>query len=325
MPYGRLPKLEITEKSRFELKFVLSNTDVSMANALRRVMIAEVPTMAIDLVTVEENTSALHDEYIVHRLGLVPLASEKVDEFSYSRDCDACTDHCNKCSAEFSIKGTGPDDGGVAVITSTDIVLSTKEDALTSTVKPVHDSGNAGLIPDGEPRGIVIARLARGQAIDMTAIAKKGIGKDHAKWSPVCTVSYRIKPPAIELVLDRLNDLLSLDRKKVLVAASEGLLKVDEMTSRLQYETPFLLGRIAITPDTCRKAGQLAEEAGASASEVVKYNQKAEGFEFTCETTGALSPQRVLRSALEVLQNKLNDLLGHLNVASTEYISPEPQ
>ncbi len=325
--YARMPTISFktpppvgpgSRKSSYELKFVLSGTDISMANAIRRIMIAEVPTLAIDKVTINTNTSPLHDEYIAHRLGLIPLGTDRIDEFNFRFDCDLCDGECDKCAVEFKLTMSGGEHSPIVVTSQSINRKTTRIDGeLPNSVNPVHDSGNPS---DGDSRGIVIARLAPGQCIDMDMVARKGIGKDHAKWSPVCTVAYRITPPATELVLPKLNEILSDDAKLELMRASEGLLRLEdksnekvEKTITLQYETPFLHGRIAVTPDTSRKASQLAEANGGSASEVVRYNQKPNNFEFTCETTGALPPKRVLLMSLRILQSKLNVLQSHLN------------
>ena len=78
------PEIKILELSNYTIKFELYNTDLSVANSLRRIIIAEIPTMAIDLVEVKENTSPLHDEFIAHRLGLIPLTSYQVDDYKMS-------------------------------------------------------------------------------------------------------------------------------------------------------------------------------------------------------------------------------------------------
>jgi len=82
---ARAPSVQLREIKRDSISFLLSDVDVSMANALRRVMLAEVPTMAIDLVEIEQNTSPLHDEYLSHRLGLIPLISHEVNEYKNAR------------------------------------------------------------------------------------------------------------------------------------------------------------------------------------------------------------------------------------------------
>ncbi len=79
MPHQRFPKVKILSLASHELRFILSDTDTSMANTLRRIMIAEVPTLAIDLVEFHENTTVLNDEYIAHRLGLFPLRYQPPD------------------------------------------------------------------------------------------------------------------------------------------------------------------------------------------------------------------------------------------------------
>src|SRR3989344_3740746 len=48
----------------------------ALANAIRR-SLSEVPTLAIDEVEIYKNDSALYDEIVANRLGLIPLKTEK--------------------------------------------------------------------------------------------------------------------------------------------------------------------------------------------------------------------------------------------------------
>ena len=55
------------------LTFDVIGIDTSIANALRRILIAEVNSVAIDRVFIENNTSVMQDEVLAHRLGLIPV------------------------------------------------------------------------------------------------------------------------------------------------------------------------------------------------------------------------------------------------------------
>ena len=51
------------------------------------------------------------------------------------------------------------------------------------------ENGPQSLLPD-----ILVAKMRPGQEIEMELVAEKGVGKTHAKWSPVCTAFYRLVP-----------------------------------------------------------------------------------------------------------------------------------
>ncbi len=110
-------KEEETVDGLSKLVFDVIGIDAPIANALRRIMIARVPTMALDQVTIEENSSELPDEILAHRLGLVPLRApasqfEAVVEASGGGDASkqtAAFDANN--SLKFTLDVLGPSKG----------------------------------------------------------------------------------------------------------------------------------------------------------------------------------------------------------------------
>jgi hypothetical protein len=82
------PTVRIRELKKDRVNFVLGNVDLAFANSLRRVVMADIPSVAIDMVEIEINTTVLPDEFIAHRLGMVPLISSKCDDaIRYTRVC----------------------------------------------------------------------------------------------------------------------------------------------------------------------------------------------------------------------------------------------
>ena len=65
--------VSLVNKTIESIEIELTGIDASISNALRRIIIAEIPTMALHKVFLYQNTSVLPDELLVHRIGLLPL------------------------------------------------------------------------------------------------------------------------------------------------------------------------------------------------------------------------------------------------------------
>ena len=83
--------------------FDLSGVEAPLANALRRIMISEIPTVAIEKVVIWQNTSIIPDENLAHRMGLIPLnADANLFEWATS-DCDAQKQYTPVNSLKFKL------------------------------------------------------------------------------------------------------------------------------------------------------------------------------------------------------------------------------
>ena len=203
-----VPQIKIINIDHNTISFELLNTDLTIANALRRIIISEVPTMAIDIVEIEENTSALHDEFLAHRCGLIPLVSVDIDNFVYLNQCQCMYANCDKCSVMFdlNVHNTTND---IYEVTSADI-FPKRNDGSTVAVKFVDGK-------TGEPQDpITIMKLGKFQQLNFRLLARKGTGRQHAKWSPVATC-IMFKEPVVRIDEEAINKTLTPEQRKEFV------------------------------------------------------------------------------------------------------------
>ncbi|MCD6171370.1 MAG: DNA-directed RNA polymerase subunit D [Thermoplasmata archaeon] len=173
-------------------KILFEDTTPYFVNAIRRTMIADVPKLAIEDVTIYDNTSALFDEIIAHRLGLIPLSTN----LDILRDCDDCKIHYT-LSKE-----------GECTVYSGDLKA---EDPMWNV----------------KDKNIPIVRLLKNQRLILEAVAILGTGKEHAKWQPVCGIGYKYYPEIsidvkkCDLCKECMDacpkNLLSIKRKKIAI------------------------------------------------------------------------------------------------------------
>ncbi len=162
-------KLEILELKDRKAKFVLSEVTPAFANSLRRAMISDVPKMAIDYVDIYDNTSVLFDEMLSLRLGLIPIKTN-ADMYHLPAECDCKGAGCALCQVSLTLSAEGP-----CVVHSRDMKSSDPETVPADA-------------------NIPIVELKAGQKVVLTAVARLGNGKEHAKFQPVCASGYKNVP-----------------------------------------------------------------------------------------------------------------------------------
>jgi DNA-directed RNA polymerase subunit D len=139
-------KVSVIENSPKVLRVDISGVSFGVANAIRRAATSGVGCFAIDSVTFYENTSAMFDEYIAHRIGLIPITTPK--------------DYGEKDEVLFSLEAEGP-----ATVYSKELKSDDKN------VKVANDA-------------IPIIKLAEGQRLKVDGKAVMGFGSKSAKFQP---------------------------------------------------------------------------------------------------------------------------------------------
>lgn len=105
-------------------------------------------------------------------------------------------------------------------MTSRDLQLTHPDRARG--VAPVHDN-------------IVLIKLQRNQELKLKAIAKKGIGKLHAKWNPTAGFSYKYEPE-IKLHQARLSALSEAAKLELVDSCPTHVYRYDELAKRVEIE-----------------------------------------------------------------------------------------
>ncbi len=151
-----LKKLELGKEKG---KFILKKSSPYYINTIRRIIKNKVPSLAIEEITVHENGSALYDEILAHRLGMIPLTTD-LKTYALAEECKCKGNGCARCQLVLSLNKVGPCTVHAEDIKSTD-----------PSVKAVYPK-------------TPIVKLLEGQSLKFEATAVLGIGKKHVKFTP---------------------------------------------------------------------------------------------------------------------------------------------
>jgi len=226
-------KLDVidSDKKQNKLHFKLQGASTSFANLVRRFAMDEVPTLAIEDVEFKDNSSAMYDEIIAHRLGLIPI---KTDSSSYvlKEECTCNGEGCAKCQLKISLK-------------------SSKKGIVTAGEAESQDPKCTFALPD-----MPVAKLAAKQKLDVECTAVMGKGIEHAKWSP-CLAYYKK-----EAIVNASNVRLDHDQKARVQRACSTFVKTD---AKIEVSEELFT---SIRAEACLAT---LKEAGAEVTETDNY------------------------------------------------------
>jgi len=262
-------------------EFYIKDADVHVMNSLRRIILSETVTLAIHDVYINQNTSVMPDEVLAQRLGLIPLRVEpkEINLLDEARATKPDLKRLTMMTARLKIKAINDSEGILTVYSGSLECIDKK------TVKPVYDK-------------IPIVRLGKNQEIDVECIAKVGRGKDHAKWSPVSTVTYKIIP------LLEVSDQCTSCGKCIDACPFDCLI--------MELGRPVLRGLGLYKCTICRICSRACPE------QAIKVEPNNRDFIFRIDVIGQLTIEELLEQAKAIFESKLDFLIDKIENTVSE-------
>lgn len=260
-------------------RFTISGVSTSFANMLRRAMVSEVPTLAIEDVRIYDNTSVLFDEMLAHRLGLIPLRTD-LDQYRPRSECTCEGEGCPACTAIYTLSVEGP-----ATVYSSDLIPQD---------------------PDAAPAEaeIPIIELDTDQKIVLEAHAVVSTGKEHAKWQAVTACGYKNYPI---ITVDEKCDGCGMcidECPRDVLEAGQGKVRVN----RGRQEFCSL----------CRLCERACLAGGIGTEPAIHIDADENRFIFVVESDGSMPIKEIIERALQYIQKRSDDLVDVMNEITGE-------
>ncbi|NLD56958.1 MAG: DNA-directed RNA polymerase subunit D [Methanomicrobiales archaeon] len=258
-------------------RFTLSGASPAFANAMRRAMIGEVPTLAIEDVRIYDNTSALFDEMLAHRLGLIPI---KTDLATYTTQdkCSCGGAGCPGCTSTYTLSVEGP-----RTVTSGDLIPQDPEAA------PVYDN-------------IPIVKLTKGQKLVIEARAVLDTGRAHAKWQPTLVCGYKNYPViTVSDICDGCGNCVDECPREILAIQGKKVGVSDKKLPECSM---------------CRLCERACLASGIGDEPAIRITHEGNRFIFVVESDGSLAVREIVNRALTYIREQADELekqLGELS------------
>jgi len=133
-----------------------------------------------------------------------------------------------------------------------------------------------------------------GQAIDVDCYCTKGIGKTHAKWSPVATASYRLLP---EIKFN--EDIINEEADELIQKCPMKVFDIEDLSSTHRKA-------VVARPRNCTMCRECIRDT--EWQKKIKLMRVKDHFIFQIESVGMLPPDEIFREAIKILISKVTTL-----------------